>query len=155
MTVEVDVAQAYHEIVDSEFVERAAFCVLAAERAEGDVTIIITDDDAVAELNERFLGREGPTDVLSFPAQEEESEFVLPPEEAATPYLGDVIIALPFTERQARRLGRPLRDELALLVVHGILHLLGYEHATPEQKAEMWQKQDAILSGLGVSPSLE
>ncbi len=155
MTIEVDVAQAYQALVDSDFVERAAHCALAAERADGDVTIIITNDETIAELNERFLGKVGPTDVLSFPAYEEESDFVLPPEESATPYLGDVIIALPFTQRQARRLGRPLQDELALLVVHGILHLLGYDHATPEEKAEMWQKQDAILSGLGASPSQE
>ena len=155
MTIEVDVAQAYQELVDSELLARAAHCVLAAERADGDVTIIITDDETVAELNERFLDKEGPTDVLSFPAQEEESDFVLPPDESVAAYLGDVIIALPYTQRQARRLGRSLRDELALLVVHGVLHLLGYDHATPEQKIEMWRKQDAILSGLGIATSLE
>ena len=63
-------------------------------------------------------------------------------------YLGDIVIALPFTRRQAAALNRPLIDELRLLAVHGVLHLLGYDHAEPEEEAVMWAKQDAILAGL-------
>lgn len=150
MSVYFDIAEPYRDEVDEERLEQAVACVLAAERAEGDVTIVITDDAQVAELNQRFLGKEGPTDVLSFPAREKGEGFVLPPE--ASPYLGDIIIAFPFTQRQAAQAGRPLGDELALLVVHGALHLLGYDHATPEEKEEMWAKQNAILSGLGIPP---
>ena len=152
MTIEIEVPEAYQSLVDTELLKQAANCMLAAEHAQGDISVIITDDEAVAELNEQFLGKTGPTDVLSFPALDEESDFVLPPEEAAAPYLGDIIIALPFTRRQAERFGRPLNEELALLVIHGTLHLLGYDHATPEEKAVMWQKQNAILSGLGIPP---
>lgn len=63
-------------------------------------------------------------------------------------YLGDIIIALPYTRRQAATLGRRLRDELRLLTVHGVLHLLGYDHAEPDEEASMWARQDAILAQL-------
>jgi probable rRNA maturation factor len=63
-------------------------------------------------------------------------------------YLGDIIIALPYTQRQAERIGKPLRDELRLLAIHGTLHLLGYDHAAPDEEAAMWAKQDAILASL-------
>ena len=152
MSIEIEIPDAYQSLVDVELLEQAIRCVLAAERVEGDITVIITDDETVAELNQRFLGKEGPTDVLSFPAGPDDETFVLPPEEEATPYLGDILIAMPFTQRQAQQAGRPLRDELALLVVHGALHLLGYDHATPAEKAEMWDRQNAILSGLGIPP---
>jgi len=152
MTIEIEILEAYQPLVDVDLLQQAIGCVLAAERAQGDVTVMITADETVADLNQQFLDKEGPTDVLSFPAMDEESDFVLPPEEAETPYLGDIIIALPFTQRQAQRLGRPLRHELALLVIHGTLHLLGYDHATPEEKAEMWDRQNAILHGLDIPP---
>ncbi len=123
--------------------------VAATLRAEGqpdaEVTVVITDDEEVAALNAQYRGVEGPTDVLSFAAQEETPGFVSAPEIAA--YLGDILIALPFTRRQAAELGRPLRDELRLLAVHGTLHLLGYDHAEPEEEAAMWAKQDAVLDG--------
>jgi probable rRNA maturation factor len=152
MTITIEVPEAYQSLVDVELLQQAVRCVLAAERTEGDVTVKITDDDEVAALNQQFLGKEGPTDVLSFPAGPDDEAFVLPPEEAQTPYLGDILIALPYTQRQAQRAGRALQDELALLAVHGALHLMGYDHATPAEKAEMWDRQNAILSGLGIPP---
>lgn len=122
--------------------------VAATLRAEGqpdaEIAVVITDDEEVAGLNAQYRGVEGPTDVLSFAAQEETPGFVSAPEAAA--YLGDILIALPFTRRQAAELGRPLRDELRLLAVHGTLHLLGYDHAEPEEEAVMWARQDAVLA---------
>jgi len=124
--------------------------IAAALEHEGEtnaeLTLVITDDETVADLNRRYRGVDGPTDVLSFPAQEPTPGFVSAPEAAA--YLGDIIIALPFTRRQAAELGRPLADELRLLAVHGVLHLLGYDHAEPEEEAAMWARQEAILSRL-------
>ena len=152
MTTEFHILPEYQNLVDKELLEQAVQCVLAAERAEGDVTIVITDDETVAELNLNFLGKDGPTDVLSFPAHNYEDDFALPPDEAISSYLGDVIIAMPFTQRQAQMAGRSLQNELALLVVHGVLHLLGYDHATDAEKDEMWSRQNAILSGLGIPP---
>ena len=152
MTITIEALEPYQDVVDAARLEEAARQVLASERAQGDITILITDDETVAELNQRYLGREGPTDVLSFPAIDPNAahDFALPP--GQPPYLGDILIALPYTRRQAERLGRPLEDELALLVVHGVLHLLGYDHATPEEKAAMWARQNAILTALGLPP---
>jgi probable rRNA maturation factor len=100
----------------------------------------------VADLNQRYMGQTGPTDVLSFPAISGDDIFVMPP--GATPCLGDIVIALPFTARQASAQQNPLAAELDLLVVHGVLHLLGYDHDTEIGKAEMWALQDQILASL-------
>jgi len=146
--VAVQVDAAFEADVDAFDLARAVTAALAAEgdRASA-VTVVVTDDDAVAALNWQYRGVDGPTDVLSFPAQDPTPGFVSAPE-AAT-YLGDIVIALPFTRRQAAELGRPLADELRLLAVHGALHLLGYDHAEPDEEATMWARQDAILAGLG------
>jgi probable rRNA maturation factor len=137
----------YLSEVDESDVARAAARALAHEgRADAKVTVVLTGDDEVAELNLRYRGVEGATDVLSFSATEPAEGFVLAPE--AEPYLGDILIAVPFSRRQAEALGRSLGDELRLLVVHGILHLLGYDHASPNDEARMWARQDAILSEL-------
>ena len=147
MSIEIDISRPYRSLVSASRLRRALELVLQEEDAIGDITLVVTDDGTVAELNERFLRVSGPTDVLSFPAMsEDDAAFALPPD--ATPYLGDIIIAYPYAERQAERLGRAVEDELDLLAVHGALHLLGYDHAEPEEKARMWAKQDAILSKL-------
>ncbi len=151
--IEVEVLDDYKALVDAAQLQEAAQRVLNAENVQGDITIIITRDEEVAALNQQYLGKEGPTDVLSFPARDDSDTFVLPPEED-TPYLGDIIIAFPYTQRQAQRLQRPLMHELVLLVVHGALHLLGYDHATPEEKAAMWARQNSILAEMGI-PMLE
>jgi probable rRNA maturation factor len=145
--VVIEVDEAYAGEVDAADVRAAVNAALAAEDwADGELTLVITDDDAVAELNRQYREVDGPTDVLSFPAQDPTPGFVTAPEMER--YLGDIIIALPFTKRQAASLNRPLRDELRLLAVHGVLHLLGYDHAEPDEEAEMWARQDAILAAL-------
>ena len=146
----VEVDEPYAAEVDANDLGRAiAAALLAEDRPDGEVTLLVTDDEAVAAYNQQYRGVEGPTDVLSFAAQEPTPGFVTAPEMAA--YLGDIVIALPFTRRQAAALDRPLIDELRLLAVHGTLHLLGYDHAEPEEEAIMWAKQDAILAGLADS----
>ncbi len=124
----------------------AIAATLDAENVQGDVTLIISDDDAIADLNQRFLGNPGPTDVLSFPALPTDDAFVPAPD--TEPYLGDIAIAYPYAAAQAERYDRDIVAELTLLAIHGTLHLLGYDHAEPEEKAAMWAKQDAILTNL-------
>ncbi len=154
IVVQIEAAAA--DDVDAADLTRAIYATLQAEgRPVGEVTLVITDDDAVAELNRTYLGIDGPTDVLSFPTQGPPvaqptapvAGFVSAPEMAN--YLGDIVIALPYTRRQAAALGRDLRAELRLLAVHGTLHLLGYDHAEPDEEAVMWQRQEAILNSLG------
>ena len=143
--VEVDEPYAA-EVNANDLVRAVAAALLAEDRPDGELALLVTDDEAVAAYNQQYRGVEGPTDVLSFAAQEPTPGFVTAPEMAA--YLGDIVIALPFTRRQAAALNRTLIEELRLLAVHGVLHLLGYDHAEPEEEAIMWAKQDAILAGL-------
>jgi probable rRNA maturation factor len=114
------------------------------------MTIVITDDDAAADLNLRYRGIDAPTDVLSFPMDSMPGD---------APYLGDLVIAYPYAAAQAEREKHALDDSLVLLVVHGTLHLIGYDHDTSERRAEMWAAQESSLQALGVSmeivPALE
>ena len=142
--ISVQVDEPFLAEVDAADLTRVIAIALAAEgRTDAEVTLVITDDKAVAELNRQYRAVDGPTDVLSFAAQEPTPGFVGAPEAAA--YLGDIIIALPFTRRQAAGLSRPLADELRLLAVHGTLHLVGYDHAEPDEEVAMWARQDEIL----------
>lgn len=115
------------------------------------VTVVIAVDEYVRDLNKQFRGVDAPTDVLSFPA-----DAPPPPpdwldtEDEEAPYLGDLIIAYPYTARQALELGHALDDELTLLVIHGTLHLLGYDHDTPEHQDEMWAAQAEALAHANV-----
>lgn len=115
------------------------------------LTLVITGDETIHRLNRQFRQIDAPTDVLAFPALEE-APFVEPPGQPT--YLGDVIISHPRAAAQAAAAGHALPAELALLAVHGTLHLLGHDHATPQEKAAMWRAQDAILSRLGHSTRL-
>jgi len=124
--------------------ERAAQAVLTHQSADGDLTLVLTDNAQLHELNRDYLGIDAPTDVLSFPASETDPE-------TARPYLGDILISLPRAEEQARAAGHALKAEVQLLIVHGTLHLLGHDHAGDEDKARMWKAQAEVLERLGVS----
>lgn len=142
--ISIQVDEPFAAEVNAADLAQVIAAALASEgRADAEVTLVVTDDEAVAALNQQYRGVDGPTDVLSFPAQEPTPGFVSAPE--ADAYLGDIIIALPFTRRQAAELGRPLAAELRLLAAHGVLHLVGYDHAEPDEEAVMWARQDAIL----------
>jgi probable rRNA maturation factor len=123
---------------------------MEAAKLEASLSVVITDDTEIQALNRQFRGTDAPTDVLSFGQEPPESDhkqagvpFVASPEEPS--YLGDVILSYPRAVEQAVEHGISTEQELRLLIVHGVLHLLGYDHATPEQEAEMWARQDACL----------
>ncbi|MBN1250006.1 MAG: rRNA maturation RNase YbeY [Anaerolineae bacterium] len=119
-----------------------------------EVVVVITDDAALEDLNLRFRGTPGPTDVLSF-ANESRGPFSMGSAEFP-PYLGDIVISMDRAREQAAAAGVALEAELQLLAVHGTLHLLGYDHADERQKERMWAIQSEILRMLGVSiPSPE
>ncbi|MBN1967712.1 MAG: rRNA maturation RNase YbeY [Anaerolineae bacterium] len=111
------------------------------------LTLLVTGDEAVQKLNLRYLGIDAPTDVLSFPTGDDDMPGG---EDADAPYLGDIIIAYPYTAHHAELDGHAIGDVLVLLAAHGTLHLLGYDHDTAGNQAEMWQEQEAILVRLGV-----
>ena len=119
-----------------------------------ELSVLVVDEKAMAELHERWMGEPGPTDVLSFPMDE-----LRPPhlnggnvgragaeEPGPDPgLLGDVVLCPPVAAAQAREAGHSTQAELELLTVHGILHLLGYDHAEPEEHATMFALQDKLL----------
>lgn len=111
---------------------------------ENELTIVLSDDAQLQALNHEFLGVDAPTDVLSFPASEEDLD-------TQAPYLGDILISYPRAKAQAAAGGHPVQAELQLLTVHGVLHLLGHDHAESGEKAEMWAVQAEALGRLGLS----
>lgn len=121
--------------------EAASKALQQFEAPEGDLSIIITDDDQMHQLNREYLGIDSPTDVLSFPAG-----YMDPDSQSA--YLGDVLISYPRAVEQASAGGHPVEQELQLLVVHAVLHLLGYDHMEEEEKARMWEAQGQVLQNL-------
>jgi probable rRNA maturation factor len=127
-----------------DMLERAALAVLAHQSVDGDLTIMLTDDAQLRELNREYLGIDAPTDVLSFPASETDPE-------TARRYLGDILISVQRADEQARAAGHALEAEIQLLAVHGTLHLLGYDHAEADEKARMWKAQAEVLERLGLS----
>ena len=125
--------------------ERAALATLShqKESPEADLTIVLADDAHLQELNRDYLGVDAPTDVLSFPASEMDPQ-------TGSRYIGDIIISVPYAAKGAAKAGHPVESELQLLVVHGVLHLLGHDHAEPKEKAKMWKAQAEVLKSLGL-----
>ena len=144
--IEIQIRSALDFNLDSALLRDAALQTLSHQRAPKDasLTLVLTGDEEIRALNRAYRGIDSATDVLSFPANE-------PDPETGALYLGDVILSLPRAAAQAARGGHSLEEELRLLVVHGVLHLLGYDHADPEEKAAMWRAQAEILQAQGVS----
>jgi len=146
MTIILDIANPFIDLLDSSQIEQSVQVTLKHQMApiESDLTVLIGDDSQIQVLNQQYLGVDAPTDVLAFPGG-----FVDP--DTQHTYLGDVIISYPQAKRQADRVEQSLDDEIRLLVVHGILHLLGHDHHEPEKKALMWSAQSEILSHLNAN----
>jgi probable rRNA maturation factor len=146
--IEVQVARPFRSTLRAPWLRRIARHVLAAEGAGStELGIVITDDATVRDLNQRYLGIDAPTDVLSFGLGEVgEGPFALPPGEAAP--LGEVIISYPTAVRQAEEQGHSVEAEVAHLLVHGILHLLGYDHLEAEDERVMRRREEEILADM-------
>ncbi|HAV76365.1 MAG TPA: rRNA maturation RNase YbeY [Anaerolineae bacterium] len=128
-----------------DLIERAVNAALAHESQspDSDLTIVLTDDLQLRKLNRDYLGIDAPTDVLSFPASESDPQ-------TGAPYIGDILISMPYAARSADKAGHGLEAEVQLLVVHGVLHLLDHDHAEADGKARMWKAQAEILESLGL-----
>jgi len=128
-----------------------ALCALARPTAE--CSVVLVDDAAMAELNHAYRGEVGPTDVLAFPMSEGRFRATWPSSRAQAEgpdLLGDVVISAETAARQARVRKADFRGELALLLVHGILHLIGYDHGTAAERRRMGQTQRIILEACGL-----
>ncbi len=110
---------------------------------DGELSVVIVDDSAIAELNAEYLGRTGPTNVIAFPMREGDFAEI-------SPYLlGDVVISADTARREAEAAGMPADDRLIELMVHGILHLFGYDHETDaDEAAEMERRAEAVIAAI-------
>lgn len=120
---------------------------MAALGAEGELSILVGSDDLIQEANREWREQNRPTDVLAFPAG---GDFDDVPLEEGPKLLGDVLISLDTARRQAREKSHPLSVELARLLAHGLLHLLGYDHETPEDAREMALAEIELLGSVGL-----
>jgi probable rRNA maturation factor len=117
---------------------------------DAEVTLLFVDEREMSSYNKRFLSREGPTDVLAFPV-EELLPGVVPDHDAQGPplMLGDVVVAPAYVRRQAEGHGVSFEDEMALMVTHGILHLLGYDHVEEDEAQRMEERERELLALVG------
>lgn len=145
--VEVMVRPRFADRVSTDWLREVVEAVLRAENQpeEAKVTLLITGDEEIRDLNRKYRDRDRSTDVLAFGDSEGEP-FVTP--EGFPIYLGDIIVSYSKAMAQAETEGHSVKEELALLVVHGCLHLLGYEHAVEQERREMWERQEQIVDAL-------
>ena len=153
MSYQIDIQNNTSEPLSDETADaicQAAQITLTQQNASPNsaLSVVLTDNDTVQTMNQQYRDTDAPTDVLSFPAEP------LPPELDAARYLGDLIIAVPYAKAQAARHGHNWRDSLALLVIHGTLHLLDFDHDTADSRAAMWQAQEQALTALGIDSAI-
>jgi len=155
--VDIQIDDRFAGQVDPALIERAITTALAAEKIAGsiEVSVLVGDDAALHQLNRDYRGVDAPTDVLSFADDEEAGDdeprrsFVRPPD--APRYLGDIAISFERVVAQAAEYGHARERELAFLAVHGILHLLGYDHERGEaDAAAMRSREEAVMERLGL-----
>ncbi len=165
--VDVRVFSAYREGAPAPWVRRAAAAALAAADPAGErgASVVVADDDTLRDLNRRFRGLDEVTDVLSFgerDAPPEEGSALLrggappaefPPVPGETPSLGEVVLSYPYAARQAASRNVSVEREVALLIVHGVLHLLGHDHAEPDEEAAMRAAETDALNAMFASAS--
>ena len=144
----IHVEEEFRGVVDEGWVRRIAQTVLKAEGVAPpyEVSLVFTDSEAVKQLNRDYRGVDEPTDVLAFymlPQKGADSSFALPPDGVTR--LGEVIISYPQAAEQAKEQGHSPEKELALLIIHGIFHLLGYDHEEPEEESKMRERERELL----------
>jgi probable rRNA maturation factor len=148
--VSIEVCNESGVTVDESLIASVARYALDSMRVNpaAELSILAVTQDVMSELHERWMDEPGPTDVMSFPMDELADESRRPDAPDMGPaLLGDIVLCPEFAKEQARTAGHGLADELHLLTVHGVLHLLGYDHAEPEQEREMFTLQGKLLAG--------
>jgi len=146
--IEISVEEKFRGVMDGGWVKKIVRQILKAEEVAPpyEVSLVFADSETVQQLNRDYRGVDEPTDVLAFymlPQKEVDDSFALPPDGVTR--LGEVIISYPQAVEQAREQGHSTERELALLVIHGILHLLGYDHEEPEEESKMRERERELL----------
>jgi probable rRNA maturation factor len=146
--IEISVDEEFRGVMDGSWVKKIVRQVLKAERVTPpyEMSLVFTDSETVRQLNRDYRGVDESTDVLAFsmlPQKGTDSSFPLPPDGVTR--LGEVIISYPQAAEQAKEQGHSPERELALLVIHGILHLLGYDHEEPEAENKMRERERELM----------
>lgn len=148
----VEIANESGISVDEASIVSVARFTLSAMRVDplAELSVLIVDPESMAELHERWMDLPGPTDVMAFPMDEMDGARRPDAVDLGPTLLGDVVLCPAFARDQARKAGHSLMDELYLLTVHGVLHLLGYDHAEPDEEREMFALQQKLLTAFRV-----
>lgn len=149
--LQVEVSLSQEEAAELSWIEKALQAAVESELQTEktiEVSIRIVDDSTIQELNHTYRQLDRATDVLSFPQWEPDDPFA---ELEEVLLLGDIVISYPIAKKQAAQLGHSLTRELGFLSVHGFLHLIGFDHHTPEESRVMFAKQEEILQRIGLS----
>ncbi|WP_083520774.1 rRNA maturation RNase YbeY [Alicyclobacillus kakegawensis] len=146
--LDVRVDMAGIEGIDEGFVNRVLQAASQRVGVSGEVSVSLVGEDEIHQLNRDYRGVDRPTDVLSFALGEGE-DMPVPPGEPVP--LGDIVVSVPAAVRQAAEYGHSLHREVAFLLVHGFLHLTGYDHQDEPSEREMFGLQEAVLAGLGLT----
>ena len=151
--VDIRISPDIEPVVKKAWLRGVAVKALQLQRLmeQAELSITLTTDEEVRKLNEQYRGIATSTDVLSFPMEEDAAgaEVFIAPE--GVRMLGDVVVSYPQAVRQAAEFGHSIEREVAFLTVHGILHLLGQDHQTPEHERDMFARQEAVLQSLGLT----
>ena len=134
------------DVSEEDLISVARFAIARLNvHSAAELSMVLVDLDTMADLHMRWMDLPGPTDVMSFPMDELEPGGRPDSPEPGPSMLGDIVLCPEFAAGQAEKAGHPLEHELALLTVHGVLHLLGYDHAEPEEEKEMFGLQNRLL----------
>jgi len=149
--ISIEVDPPYAGEVDLDVLTQIATSALRHQSVQGplELGIWITNETEIQTLNRTYRGVDASTDVLSFGTEDDEGGFVSPPESVRQ--LGDIAISFPHVVRQAEEYGHSRQRELAYLLVHGILHLLGYDHEDPAEAPAMRRHEEDVLVALGIT----
>jgi probable rRNA maturation factor len=147
-SMSIEIANESGVAVDETSIVSVARFALSAMRIDplAELSVLLVDTEAMAELHEQWMKLPGPTDVMAFPMDELAGARRPDAPDPGPVLLGDVVLCPPFAREQARKAGHGLIEELHLLTVHGVLHLLGYDHAEPDEEREMFALQNRILA---------
>lgn len=149
----VEIANESGISIDEVSIVSVARFALSAMRVDplAELSLLAVDLDSMTELHERWMDLPGPTDVMAFPMDEMDGARRPDAVDPGPTLLGDIVLCPAYARDQARKAGHGLMDELRLLTVHGVLHLLGYDHAEPDEEREMFALQQQILDDYGAA----
>ena len=146
MTIILDIqsASSSEDVPDDQSIKRWVSAVLDSKTGDTELSVRIVDEDEGKALNETYRGASGPTNVLSFPFDEKTPEPL--------PLIGDIVVCAPVVAREAEQQNKALNAHWAHMIIHGVLHLLGYDHQDDEQANVMETLETEIMQGLGFPP---